>query len=281
MPGFGQSLQLIAVAVLAAAPLAAAGPEPSATEIMERVGANQQRAQQMRTAFVHDQSVLVRLHRMNRKLAREERYRYAVTPTPSGVKKERVEFAGRYAAKNGKLVSYDQPGFEYKGLDLDADLTESFARDFTNDDSRDGIARDLFPLTPEEQKRYRFRLEGRQQYRGRNVFRITFRPIDRSHGSWAGEALIDTAEFQPVLVTTWLARGIPAAVRVLLGTNIKHIGFKVVYDRFEDGIWFPVSYGGEFELKAVFFYKRIISISMQNSGFRRADVASRIQYELP
>ncbi len=268
-------------AVLCCVPLLAGEPGPSATEIMERVGLNQERAQRMRAAFVHDQTVLVRLHRANRKLAREERYRYTVTPTPDGVKKERIEFAGRYAAKDGKLVEYGRPGYQYKELDIDGELAEDFADEFTNGNSRDGISRDLFPLTPADQNHYRFRLEGRQQYQNRDVFRITFKPASRSGKSWAGEALIDAAEYQPVLVTTWLARGVPAAVRIFLGTNVKHIGFKVAYDRFEEGIWFPVSYGGEFELKAVFFYKRIISVSMRNSGFRRSEVASRIEYDLP
>jgi len=56
------------------------------------------------------------------------------------------------------------------------------------------------------------------------------------------------------------------------------LGFAVSYQKFDDGVWFPVSYGGEFELKAVFFYKRAISIAMTNSDFRRADVTSDITY---
>jgi len=39
-----------------------------------------------------------------------------------------------------------------------------------------------------------------------------------------------------------------------------------------------VSYGGEFEVKAVFFYKRLISLSMVNSEFHQADVKSSISY---
>jgi hypothetical protein len=68
------------------------------------------------------------------------------------------------------------------------------------------------------------------------------------------------------------------AVQVLLGTNIKGLGFSVSYRKFGDGVWFPVSYGGEFEVRAVFFYKRIISISMTNSDFHRLDVTSHIAY---
>jgi hypothetical protein len=41
-------------------------------------------------------------------------------------------------------------------------------------------------------------------------------------------------------------------------------------------VWFPVSYGGEFEVRALFLYKRTMTISMANSDFRRVDVASKI-----
>jgi hypothetical protein len=90
---------------------------------------------------------------------------------------------------------------------------------------------------------------------------------------------VDAHEFQPALITTRLARGIPLIVRTLLGTNLKYLGFKLAYARFEDGLWFPVRYGGEFDVRAVFFYRRRISISLLNEGFERADVKSRIQYQ--
>jgi hypothetical protein len=264
--------------LLCVAPLAA--EMPSADQIMERVGLNQERAESMRAAFVHDQFVQVRLHRGNRKLAREERYRFRVAPTPEGIRKHRLAFEGRYADKDGRFVAYDEPGYEYKEMDIDGELAEEFANEFANDSkSRDGVSAELFPLTASEQRHYRFRLEGRQEYRGRDVYRVTFRPRHK-HKAWAGEALIDAAEFQPVLITTRLSRGVPFLVQTLLGTKIKHLGFKIAYERFEDGVWFPVSYGGEFELRAVFFYKRIISLSMVNSGFQRSEVASRIEYEM-
>ena len=64
----------------------------------------------------------------------------------------------------------------------------------------------------------------------------------------------------------------------LIGTNVKQLGFAVSFQKFEDGVWFPVSYGGEFELKVVFLYKRKISISMTNTGFERVAVSSNITY---
>jgi len=70
-------------------------------------------------------------------------------------------------------------------------------------------------------------------------------------------------------------------VQILLGTNLKHLGFKVAYQKFEEGLWFPVSYGGEFKLRAVFFYKRTISLSVTNSGFQRSDVTSTVSFGVP
>ncbi len=80
-------------------------------------------------------------------------------------------------------------------------------------------------------------------------------------------------------VTTSMAWKMPAAVRILLGTNIKGLGFSLSYRKVADGVWFPVSYGGEFEVTGLFFYKRTMSISLANSGFRHADVTSQIAYE--
>jgi len=99
--------------------------------------------------------------------------------------------------------------------------------------------------------------------------------------SWAGEALIDIHEYQPVLITTWLAKGVPIAVQILLGTNLKHLGFKVSYRKFDEGLWFPVSYGGEFQVRAVFLYKRTIALSVTNSGFQKADVTSTVSFQPP
>jgi hypothetical protein len=70
------------------------------------------------------------------------------------------------------------------------------------------------------------------------------------------------------------------AVKILLGTNVKGLGFSVAYQKFADGVWFPVSYGGEFEVRAVFFYKRTISVSMTNSDFRRTDVTTKVAYAI-
>lgn len=276
-----------ALTLFAACSFALAGSPPpeSAAGIMAKVARNQERAHELRSAFVYQQSVLIHLQRGNHKLAREELSQFTVTPTAKGVNKTLAHFAGKYESK-GELVDYHQPHYNYKDVDIDGDLISDLAEDLTNDQgARDGIAADLFPLTGERQKGYAFKLEDRQAYRGKEVYRITFKPLSNKHWDdgtpWAGEVLVDAREYQPVVITTRLARGIPFWIKTVLGTNVKYIGFKLTYERFEDGVWFPVTYGGEFELRAVFFYKRLISMALTNTGFQRADVNSRISYEMP
>lgn len=252
---------------------------------MLRVALNQDRDQEMRTAFVYHQNILVRLHRANGKFAREEYGEFTVTPAPKGITRERTLFRGKYV-DHGKEIEFDQPGFEHKSIDIDADFAKSLMEDFGNDkESRDGVDHDCFPLTSKEQSKYKFHLEGTEDYRGTPVYRVTFAPRkkpsiydDDDNGSWAGEVLVDRNEFQPVLVTSKLAFKIPAWVKVLFGTNVQQLGFKVTYKKFDEGLWFPVTYGGEFKLKALFFYSRRVGMSMQNSDFQRAVVNSKVSY---
>ena len=261
--------------------VAAQPPSETADAIMARVAENQNRAEQMRTAFVYHQSVMIRMNRANGKLAREEASEFIVTPTPNGVKKERTVFHGKYLA-HGKEVDFDEPGYRYKGVDIDADLGSSLLDAYVNDPkSRDGIDHHLFPLTAKQQRKYSFRLEGTEEYRGVSVYRITFAPVKPSIDDdemWAGEVLVDRQEYQPVLITTWMAAKVPIVIRTLLGTNLQQLGFKVAYKKFDAGLWFPVTYGGEFKLRALFMYARRIGVSLQNSGFQRAVVDSKISF---
>jgi hypothetical protein len=269
----------------------AAADEPALTadEIMARVAENQNRAQEMRSAFVYHQNVLVRLSRSNGKLAREEYSEYTVTPTPQGTRKERTLFRGKYV-DHGKTVNFDTPGYEHKKIDADASLGNSMAESFTNDKkSRDGIEHDFFPLTSKQQRKYNFKLEGTEDYRGTSVYRITFTPKKKpfildadepgdDEDIWTGEVLVHRDEFQPVLITTTLATQVPAWAKTVFGTDVREAGFKVTYKKFDEGLWFPVTYGGEFKLKVLFLYSRRIGISMQNSGFERAQVDSTVTF---
>ncbi len=255
----------------------------TAGEIMRKVAWNQNRAQTMREAFRYQQSVLIRFHK-GKKLWREESYEYGVTPSARGTEKERTNFLGKYVYK-GELANYYDPEWRAGTVDIDGDLITDLAADLTGDeDAKDGIARDLFPLTLQRQKHLLFELAGRETYRGRAVCRILFEPEKKKWDNgipWEGEALIDVEKLQPVVVTTRLAKNIPFAVRTLLGTNIEQLGFKVTYEEFEDDLWFPVTYGGEFTIRAVFFYKRDISLSLRNTGFERSEVTSEVTYREP
>jgi len=262
-------------------------PEP-ADIIMYKVAMNQERAQSMRSAFVYHQSMLIRFKRGNGKIAREEEREYVITPEPKGFKKELTHFAGKYE-QGGKFFEYHEPGYQYKGVDIDGGLVNELANSLTNNkDTRDGFGQDPLPLTVKMQHKFSFRLEGKENYRGIEVYRITFKPKkmslvdcdDDNASCWAGEALIDVHEYQPVLVTSWLAKNIPMAVQILLGTNIKHLGFKVSYKKFDEGLWFPVSYGSEFQVRGLFLYKRTIALSATNTGFKRSDVTSTVSYGL-
>jgi hypothetical protein len=249
-------------------------PSPSVQKIMARVAANQDRGQKARAEYVYQQRIRVATHRTNGKLAREETTDYVVTPTPDGTKKELKHIDGRYWHKGKYLDFHSEPVPESGSLD--GSIVHSFRDDLSNDRSKDGLGRDLFPLTSEEQKKYQFELAGDETAQGRKVYRVRFRPRDKEELTWAGEALIDSEEFEPLRVYTKLSRKIPLFVRTLLGTDVPGLGFNVEYRRFDEGVWFPVSFGTEFRLRAVFFINRDITISLENSAFERAKVQSKI-----
>lgn len=253
---------------------------------MARVAENQSRSEDARSAWVYRQDVLVRLLRSGGKLAREEDRQYTVTPNADGVEREMVHFSGKYA-DHGEEVVISKPGEEHKEIDIDASIAEALGDAMGGDgESRDGVSYDFFPLDSGKQKSYRFKLRGTETWRGQEVFRITFEPAkkkdkDDDQPIWAGEALIDKTDFAPVLITTHQSRGIPLAVKTLLGTNLRQLGFKITYQKFDGGVWFPVSYSGEFKLRALFLYSRTISMGLTNSDFRRADVQSEIRFDKP
>jgi hypothetical protein len=253
----------------------------TAQQIMSRVAANQDHASAARAQYVYHQNLLVRMSRANGKLAREETRDYTVTPQAGGVQRDLVGFSGKIGMGK-KVVTYDNPDFRYKEVDLDGELVQSFADGFGSDKkSNDGVQHDLFPLRSDEQKKYRFTLTGVSKYQDRDVWQIAFEPGEKrdiDDDCWAGEALIDKAEYEPVLITSHLACKIPVLVKTMLGTNVRQIGFKVTYKKFEDGVWFPVTYGGEFQFRVVFVYARNVGIGLVNSGFQRAKVDTAIRY---
>ncbi len=262
---------------------------PDVHHIMQAVAAHQDQAEQLRAKYTYTQKVRVRAIRGNGQLSREEYSVYNIVPTAEATKKELVQFKGRYEYK-GKLTEYSKSGEEIPGkkIDIDSDLVPDLRKDLTDDKkSKDGLGKGLFPLTSSEGKKYQFELLGEQDHKNRPVYRIKFWPrkewegFDDDQTLWAGEVLVDKADLQPVSVTTRMSKGLPFLVKTALGTNLHQLGYTVSYQRFDQDIYFPVSYGGEFDVKAVFFYKRTFTISLENSDFRRGEAESSITFEQP
>lgn len=258
---------------------------PSVEEIMAKVAANQDHAVQQRIHYTYTQEVRVKTLRKNGQLSREENSVYQVLPSATGTKTELVRLSGKYAHK-GRLVEYKEshPSSSGVGQAIDEGLIEGLRDGLIHDeDSKDGIAQDLFPLTSQELPKYSFRLKAQETYQGKPAYRVEFFPKknrdEEDSGAWSGEALIDATDFQPISIWTNLAQKIPFWVRTALGTNIQQLGFSLAYRKFADGVWFPISYGGEFKIRAVFFYARTITLSMKNTDFKRTEADSSIIYD--
>ena len=259
-------------------PLLTLAQSLTADEIMTRVAENQERAQAARTKYVYDMNVFVRLKRANGKLAREESRDYVVAPTKQGAQRKLLKVEGKILDGKNE-ITYTESGYRKKDLDIDGDLTDSFARDIMWNKSELGPMVDWFPLTSKENSKYSFRLAGEEKYRDYNVYKINFIEHDEGDECWRGEALIEKNELQPVVVTAEWACKIPTAVKIMLGTNVEHIGAKITYERFDKDVWFPVNCGGELKLRVLFLYARTIAFSAKNAGFRKADVQSSVTFE--
>jgi hypothetical protein len=250
--------------------------ELSADEIMQRVAENQDRTQKERLNYLYDQHVKVTARRTNGKLAREEVADYTVTPVAKGAERKEMAIRGRYLSHGGYKEFSGEP---VPDSGLDAGLVGGFRESVFDSDSKDGLGGDFFPLTSDAQKDLRFELSGEQVVEGRKAYRIRFAPKNSHDIDWAGEALIDEDEFQPVTVFTRLSRRLPFAVRALLGTDVPGLGFNVRYRRLDKDIWFPDSFGTEFRLRAVFFINRVITVSLENKNFKHTSAESAIRYE--
>jgi len=247
----------------------------TADVIMARVAANQDRSEELRKQYIYRQHTHIVTHKPKGRLLREETADYDVVPTPDGTQKELKLLTGRYWNKRKYEAFQGEPVPEADSLD--GGLIHNFRDDLSNEKSKDGLSKDLFPLTTEGQKDYDFTLLGQGMQEGRSVYHIGFQPKDKNDITWAGEAYIDAAEFQPVRVFTKLSRRIPFGVRTFLGTDLPGVGFNVVYKRQEDGVWFPATFGTEFRLHVLFFLNRDVSVSLENSGFQHTHVESQIK----
>ncbi|MEX2300187.1 MAG: hypothetical protein WD733_04570 [Bryobacterales bacterium] len=271
---------------LSLVPASIAESPPDAAKIMARVAENQDRAVEQRKEFVYRQKARVRLLKSNGKLVWDETREYNVTPTPEGTEFELTRRFGE-RRQDRELESFDLLD-ESEAEGIDPELVDEFHDDLTaQGDKRDGLSANFFPLTSTEQAGYSFTLEGEEKHRGRQVYRIRFEPerkprlreVEDGRRIWKGEVLVDQEEFQPVFIATQMALNIPLPVRLLFGISIRQVGFSVSYQRFSENVWFPVSYGGEFFLKVLHFYKRNIIVSMASEDFRRTTVGSAVRFE--
>jgi hypothetical protein len=246
----------------------------TANAIMAQVAVNQDHAENLRKEYVYKQHLRIVTRKPNSRLMREETADYRVIPIPDGTTKDLQLLTGRYWHK-GHYVDF-KGGPIPEADSLDGDLIHNFREDLNNDRSKDGLARNLFPLTTDEQKDYQFHLIGQEMFEGRSAYHVRFSPKDKDEMTWAGEAFIDATDFQPILVFTKLSRRMPFLVRTAMGTDLPGIGFTVHYKRQDDGVWFPTSFGTEFRLRALFFINRQISMSLENTGFEHTHVESKI-----
>lgn len=273
--GAQDMLRLISILLLAVLSVRTAPAEdsPTADIIMARVAANQDRSERLRSQYIYQQHIHITSRKTSGKVLREETADYHVVPKPDHTERTLQQLVGRYWHK-GKYVDFSgQPVPEPDSTD--ADLIDAFREDLVRDDSKDGLARDLFPLTSAEQGAYKFRLLDQQPFEGRQSYHIAFTPKDDDI-DWAGEAYIDALEFQPIYVFTKLSRRLPLGVRTLLGTDVPGIGFAVHYRRQEDGVWFSASLGSEFRIHVLFFFSRNLTIALENKSFEHTHVQTKI-----
>jgi hypothetical protein len=257
---------------------------------MARVAANQDHAQAARAHYVYVQHARVaslKGHTLRCVEVTDSR----ITPSPSGSTWQLLKLDGKLL-HNGKYISYstllartsDSSSKTDNNNELsdnddttDRDLVENMRQNLIDSNSKDGIDASLFPLTSQSQKDLEFKLLGRAPMNGHDTFHIEFKPRDKNDLAWKGDAYIDAVEFQPVLVRTRLSRNLPLAVRALLGTNVPGLGFSITYAPQKDGVWFPASFGTEFKLHILFFFRRQITLSAENRDFEKTHVTSTIR----
>lgn len=275
---------------------------PTAEAVMARVATNQDQAEAERAHYVYVQHAKM-ISRRGGTVMCEEITDYRMTPSSEGSQEQLLTLDGRQLTKHKYLTYHALPPDpaaaksedknkkenEKKNEDnpetihvtigddsMDRDIVENMRWNLIHDKSKDGISAHLFPLTSKDQADYAFRMIGRERMNGRDVFHIRFRPKKKDDFGWSGDAYIDTRAFQPVLVTTGMARKIPFAVRTLLGTNLPGLGFTVTYAPQPDGVWFPVTFSTEFKIHVLFFFHREIILDAQNREFEKTHVTSRI-----
>lgn len=264
----------------------------SPLEIVTKTAANVESATDARRQYVYQQKVRSRLLRTGGQVARQETRLYDVVPGAESTEKKLVNVEGE-VHKGKEVVKYSDPEFRSKRMDLDGEIIDDLTGDLVNDSkSRDGIPKNLFPLGTADLPYYSFRLVETKDYKGRLTHHIAFEPLTKPkcieiggdgdcRGQWKGDAWIDAAEYQPVHIATEWAVKMPLFVRAVFGTNLRQTGFAVTYQRLAENVWFPVSYGTEFRLDVLFGYKRVITLALESTNFKRTAAETSIEFHPP
>jgi hypothetical protein len=261
-------------------------------EIMKRMAANVAASLEARRQYVYKQKVNAKLVRTNGQTARAERREYTVTPKEKNTEKHLDLLAGEYHKSKKEIIHYSEKGFEAKSMDIDGGIMEDLIDDLIDDKkSRDGIPHNLFPLNAKDLAAYRYTYAGLTEVKGRKAHRIAYVPVPKKERCpdtsdddncpwrpWKGEVVVDAEEFQPVRIFSDLTFKMPWAVKAFLGTNIQQTGFAVSFTRVAPNVWFPATYGTEFRVNLLFGYKRVITMALDSSEFRRTSATSEIQF---
>src|SRR3954469_16334008 len=213
---------------------------PSAESVMARVGENQDRAEAERAHYVYVQHAKM-VSRRGGTVMCEEITDYRMTPSSEGSQEELLKLDGRQLTKHQYLTYHALPPepakveeatnepakkdpekkedehqdtirVDIKEDSIDREIVENIRSGLIHDKSKDGVSAHLFPLTTKDQAEYSFRMVGRERMNGRDVLHVSFRPKKKDDFGWSGDAYIDSAAYEPVLITTGMARKVPFAV---------------------------------------------------------------------
>ena len=168
-------LRLIPLLLLAAVSAKARLPERRSHHGPRRDQSGPQR--KAAKPVIYHQHVHVISKKPSGRVLREETADYHLVPKPDHTERTLEQLTGRYWHKGKYQAFSGEPVPESDSTD--GELVHDFRDDVTDERSKDGLAHDLFPLTTDEQKEYKFRLidhepfEGRQAYQSLSLRRTT------------------------------------------------------------------------------------------------------------
>jgi hypothetical protein len=151
---------------------------PDATSIVQDMAQNVERTTDARRQYMYDKSALTGLWTsgltVSRSVERHEALQYIVT----GAYGQALAVDGlKGECKNSERVEpYTQPGFLCKGLGRIATADSLLINLVDENKSLNGVPYWLLPLRPEYLRFFQFELQGKEEFHGRPVFIIGFKP---------------------------------------------------------------------------------------------------------